>query len=57
MPIGEVKLDGSQTVLFTGRTATASVAHAQRQKAGRLDGKIDCGNHHAIVYSRKPLSK
>ena len=24
MPIGEVKLDGSQTVLFTGRTATAS---------------------------------
>src|SRR5688572_28043263 len=23
-PIGEVKLDGSQTVLFTGRTATAS---------------------------------
>ena len=24
LPIGEVKLDGSQTVLFTGRTATAS---------------------------------
>ena len=94
MPIGEVKLDGSQTVLFTGRTATAATdagwlavtmvrqrpngfANVMREvyildKNGdeltvwrtlnvrRPDGlpdKIDCGNHHAIVYSRKPPSK
>ena len=94
LPIGEVKLDGSQTVLFTGRTATASTdagwlavttiqqrpggfANVMREvyilnkngdeltvwrtlnvrRPGGLDGKIDCGNHHAIVYSRKPLSK
>ena len=93
-PIGEVKLDGSQTVLFTGRTATAStdagwlaittiqqrnvgVANVMREvyildkngdeltvwrtlntrRPDGVDGKIDCGNHHAIVYSRKPLSK
>ena len=94
MPIGEVKLDGSETVLFTGVTATAStdagwlavttirqrnvgVANVMREvyilnkngdeltvwrtlnvrRPGGLDGKIDCGNHHAIVYSRKPLSQ
>jgi hypothetical protein len=94
MRIGEVKLDGSQTVLFTGRTATAStdagwlaITTIQQRPGGfanvmrevyilnkngdeltvwrtlnvrRPDGlpdKIDCGNHHAIVYSRKPLSK
>jgi len=94
MPIGEVKLDGSQTVLVTGGTATAStdagwlaVTTTQQRPGGfanvmrevyilnkngdeltvwrtlnvrRPDGlpdKIDCGNHHAIVYSRKPLSK
>lgn len=93
-PIGEVKLDGSQTVLFTGRTATAStdagwlaLTMVQQRPGGfanvmrevyilnrngdeltvwrtlnvkRPDGlpdQIDCGNHHAIVYSRKPLSK
>ena len=94
MPIGEVTLDGSRTVLFTGRTATAStdagwlaittiqqrnvdVANVMREvyilnkngdeltvwrtlnvsRPGGVDGKIDCGNHHAIVYARKPLSK
>jgi hypothetical protein len=94
LPIGEVKLDGSQTVLFTGHTATASTdagwlaVTAIRQRPGgfanvmrevyilnkngdeltvwrtlnvrRPDGlpdKIDCGNHHAIVYSRKPPSR
>ena len=91
MPIGEVKLDGSQTVLFTGRTATAStdagwlaittiqqrnvgVANVMREvyilnkngdeltvwrtlnvtRPDGSQGKIDCGNHHAIVYSRRP---
>jgi len=90
-PIGEVKLDGSQTMLFTGRTATAStdagwlaittiqqrnveVANVMREvyilnkngdeltvwrtlntrRPNGVDGKIDCGNHHAIVYSRNP---
>src|SRR5688572_7418229 len=94
MPIVEVKLNGSQTVLFTGRTATATtdagwlaittiqqrnvgVADVMREvyilnkngdeltvwrtlnvrRPGGLPDKIDCGNHHAIVYSRKHLSK
>jgi hypothetical protein len=90
MPIGVVKLDGTETTLSDGRTATASTdagwlaitmtrerngfANVMREvyilngnrdeltvwrtlNVRRPDGlpdKIDCGNHHAIVYSRKP---
>jgi hypothetical protein len=91
MPIGVVKLDGSETTLLDGRTALASTdagwlaitttrernggfANVMREvyilnargdeltvwrtlNVRRPDGlpdKIDCGNHHAIVYSRKP---
>jgi hypothetical protein len=91
MPIGVVRLDGSQTTLADGRTAVASsdagwlAVTTTRERGGgfanvmrevyildksrdeltvwrtlnvrRSDGlpdKIDCGNHHAIVYSRKP---
>ena len=90
MPIGVVKLDGSETTLSDGRTARAStdagwlaVTTTRERNGGfanimrevyilntkrdeltvwrtlnvrRPDGqpdKIDCGNHHAIVYSRK----
>jgi hypothetical protein len=90
LPIGVVKLDGSETVLSDARTATASTdagwlavtttrhrnngfANVRREvyildKNGDeltvwrtlnvtlpdgSQGKIDCGNHHAIVYSRK----
>ena len=91
MPIGVVKLDGTETTLTDGRTATAApdagwlaVTMTRERNGGfanvmrevyilnkngdeltvwrtlnvRLpdgsQGKIDCGNHHAIVYSRKP---
>jgi hypothetical protein len=90
MPIGIVKLNGSETAFSDGRAATASTdagwlaitttrernggfANVMREvyilnKDGneltvwrtlnvrRPDGlpdKIDCGNHHAIVYSRQ----
>jgi hypothetical protein len=89
-PLGVFRLDGSETVLADGRTATAShdagwlavTMTRQRPGASTLvmrevyilnknrdeltvwrtlngifpdgsQGKIDCGNHHAIVYSRK----
>jgi hypothetical protein len=88
--IGEVELDGTQTVLLDGRTATAATdagwlaVTTTRERPGgfanimrevyildknrdeltvwrtlnvrRPDGqpdKIDCGNHHAIVYVRR----
>jgi hypothetical protein len=90
LPIGVLKLDGSEALLSDGRTATAStdagwlaVTMTRQRNTGfanvmrevyiltkngdeltvwrtlnvtRPDGsqgKIDCGNHHAIVYSRK----
>ena len=90
LPIGVVKLDGSETVLSDGRTAVAStdagwlaVTMTRQRNRGFVNvmrevyilnqssdeltvwrtlnvtlpdgaqGKIDCGNHHAIVYSRK----
>lgn len=89
-PFGVVRLDGSETVLADGRTATAGhdagwlaiTMTLPRIGASTLvmrevyilnknrdeltvwrtlngifpdgsQGKIDCGNHHAIVYSRK----
>jgi hypothetical protein len=89
-PFGVVKLDGSQTGLWDGRTAVASqdagwlAVTMTRPRTGAStlvmrevyilnqnrdeltvwrtlngvfpdgsQGKIDCGNHHAIVYSRK----
>ena len=92
MPLGVVKLDGSETTLSDGRTATAATDAGwlaltlTRERGGGLanvmrevyilngnreeltvwrtlnvrlpdglQGKIDCGNHHAIVYSRKRL--
>jgi hypothetical protein len=91
MPLGVVKLDGSDSTLSDGRTATASTDAGwlaitmTRERGGGaanvmrevyvlnrnreeltvwrtlnvrlpdgLQGKIDCGNHHAIVYSRRP---
>lgn len=91
MPIGVVKLDGSETTLSDGGTAAAStdagwlaVTTTRERNGGfanvmrevyilnrngdeltvwrtlnvrRPDGlpdKIDCGNHHAIVYARTP---
>jgi hypothetical protein len=90
LPIGVVKLDGSETVLSDGRTASAStdagwlaITMTRQRGAGLANvmrevyilditrdeltvwrtlnvtlpdgsqGKIDCGNHHAIVYSRR----
>ena len=85
---GVVKLDGTETVLYNGRTATATLdagwlAVTIRRARGAgftnvmrevyiplkgeltiwrtlnvdlpdgTQGKIDCGNHHAIVYTRK----
>ena len=85
---GVVKLDGSETVLYDGRTATATLdagwlaVTMRRARGGGLtnvmrevyiplkgeltiwrklnvdlpdgtQGKIDCGNHQAIVYKRK----
>lgn len=89
-PFAVVKLDGSETFLADGRTATAShdagwlAVTMTRPRPGAptlvmrevyilnrnrdeltvwrtlngifpdgSQGKIDCGNHHAIVYSRK----
>ena len=91
MPLGVITLDGTETTLSDGRTATASTdagwlaVTMTRERGGGLanvmrevyilngnreeltvwrtlnvrmpdglQGKIDCGNHHAIVYSRKP---
>jgi hypothetical protein len=91
LPLGIVTLDGSETTLLDGRTATASTdagwfaVTMKRQRNGGfvnmmrevyilnqdrseltvwrtlnvtmpdgLQGKIDCGNHHAIVYARQP---
>ena len=84
---GTVRLDGTQTTLSDGRTATAALdagwlaVTVRRERGGGANvmrevyialkgeltiwrtlnvelpdgtqGKIDCGNHHAIVYKRK----
>lgn len=84
---GTVKLDGTETVLADGRTATAALdagwlaVTMRRERGGGANvmrevyiplrgeltiwrtlnvelpdgsqGKIDCGNHHAIVYRQK----
>jgi hypothetical protein len=85
---GTVRLDGTQTILTDGRTATATLdagwlaVTMRRERGGGTanvmrevyialkgeltiwrtlnvelpdgtQGKIDCGNHHAIVYLKK----